>query len=96
MFFFSVVFIPRFAFASETCSDSFDCEQSINENTYNIYSTLDDLSTFFSVDSDSPIVLIDKTSFDELVSDYLLVWGLGFGLLLFGVAFSLGHWIYKR
>ena len=96
IFFFSLVLLPNNAYASETCTESVDCQESINENTYNIQSSLEDLNTYLSVDSESPIVIMDKESFNDLVSEYLLVWGLGFGLLLFGVSFSLGHWVFKR
>jgi len=95
LFFSIVLLFPVVSYGAETCSEGVDCEESINENTWDIKSRFDDLSTYLGVDS-SPITLIDSSDFNSNVGELSELLFLFMGLSLFASAFSIGLWIYKR
>lgn len=82
-------------FADESCTEGVDCMESINANTYDSLTKIDEIHDYFGVTS-SPISMFDKSDFDDNMSEFLQVFGMFSGLMLFGTAFNLGLWIYKR
>lgn len=106
--FFLLFFIVMFSgislvFGASTCTDGVDCEESINENTYNISVGLTNLNEYLSIGVSDPITILgldDFTSsideFNSNTSDFLQVFGIFGGLLLFSSFFSIGLFLYKR
>jgi hypothetical protein len=104
VFFFSTLaLVCSPVYARETCSGDTDCLDSINDNTWTVRNSLTDLSSYLTVDSENPVILMTQDSFQTQVDDFnsnmtqlLQVFGIGFGLMLFATAFNLALFLYKR
>ena len=99
IFLLILLFFNIFSFAKENCTQDVDCQESINENSYNIDIGLSSLNTFLSIGITEPIQVISKSDllvFNNNMQDFIQLWGIYAGLSLFASAFSIGLFLYKR
>lgn len=88
LFFLISIIFTNFTYG-QTCSDTVDCLQSIDER-------LENITDSGSTDPSSLITYEQYEEFNNNIIDFIEVFGIFAGLTLFGIAFPIGLFLYNK